>query len=371
MTNKNTHIQAPAADVRIAQLEATNAALREALSSKNAHIAMLEERLLNMSVELASSRAREDEQNLMLRRYRYASVGQVVVSQEVVGIAPAPVEDVDSNNNNDKKMIAAVHPPPPPEKSKSSSLVPNPVRNKKHGRRRRKSGSSAVSPYPTVLVDQAASSSTSSCTNNNSTTAAAAAQPTLPIDDGVKIKRSSVAPAAVRTSLSSSSSSSVSHHRRFTFMSSSNNHHDSFNDDSTTSGGGGGVGNIIGNIFHNLDRSGNSDDLSVNFPTTIDSDNRRGSMMGQLFRLRRSDLTTDDAVEEERSCEHDEEDEVEDEQGQKEEGGEEEQPSYSSSSQRRRPNRSKLSNRHMMSTRLISSTVAFPRVEDDDCLGFE
>ncbi len=52
---------------RIAQLEATNTALREALASKNAHIAMLEEKILKMSVELASSRAREDEQNLMLR----------------------------------------------------------------------------------------------------------------------------------------------------------------------------------------------------------------------------------------------------------------------------------------------------------------
>jgi hypothetical protein len=53
---------------RIAELEATNATLRKALSSKNAHIAMLEEKLLTMSVELASSRAREDEQNLMFRR---------------------------------------------------------------------------------------------------------------------------------------------------------------------------------------------------------------------------------------------------------------------------------------------------------------
>jgi hypothetical protein len=35
---------------RIAELEATNATLREALSSQTAHIAMLEERLLTMSV---------------------------------------------------------------------------------------------------------------------------------------------------------------------------------------------------------------------------------------------------------------------------------------------------------------------------------
>lgn len=82
-------------------------------------------------------------------------------------------------------------------------------------------------------------------------------------------------------------------------------------------------------------------------------------VVGQLFRLRKSELTGDvDAVEEESCEEHDDEEE---------EVGVGEQPS----SQRRRPNRSLLPNRHMMSTRLISSTVAFPRVEDDDCLGFE
>ncbi len=50
------------------ELEASNTALREALSFKNSHIAMLEERLLKMSFELASSRAREDEQKLLLRQ---------------------------------------------------------------------------------------------------------------------------------------------------------------------------------------------------------------------------------------------------------------------------------------------------------------
>ncbi len=50
------------------ELEASNTALRQILSSKNSHIAMLEERLLNMSFELASSRTREDEQNLIIRR---------------------------------------------------------------------------------------------------------------------------------------------------------------------------------------------------------------------------------------------------------------------------------------------------------------
>lgn len=50
------------------ELEASNNALRQILSFKKSRIVMLEERLLNMSFELASSRAREDEQNLLLRR---------------------------------------------------------------------------------------------------------------------------------------------------------------------------------------------------------------------------------------------------------------------------------------------------------------
>eukprot|EP00985_Skeletonema_marinoi_P023010 scaffold14973_cov122-Skeletonema_marinoi.AAC.1 len=157
------------------------------------------------------------------------------------------------------------------------SLVPNPVRN---GRRRRGSrGSSAVSPCP----DNSAA-----------------------IDDSIK----SAPPAAQQTSSM----------RRFSFMS---NHHDF--DDSARSLGSTGVGGIIGNIFNNLDRSDKSDDLSVNFPTgrrrssmmTLDTttndyssstsssavgnsqEPRRVSMVGQLFRLRKSELTPDDAVEEE------------------------------------------------------------------------
>ena len=316
MTNSHqqpTHPTDADASKRLAALEATNAALREALSSKNAHIAMLEDRLLTMSVELASSRAREDEQNLMLRQ----STGQVV-SQEVIMMS-----EEDDDHDDDKMNIP-------------DNLVPNPVRN---GRRRRGSrGSSAVSPCP----DNSAA-----------------------IDDS--IKSAPPAPAAQQTSM-----------RRFSFM-----NHDF--DDSARSLGSTGVGGIIGNIFNNLDRSDKSDDLSVNFPTgrrrssmmTLDTttdyysstssaavgnaqEPRRVSMVGQLFRLRKSELTPDDAVEEE-SCEQEEEEEEKQQQEK-----EEEQPM-----QRRRPNRSKLANRYMMSTRLISSTVAFPREDDDDCLGFE
>eukprot|EP00985_Skeletonema_marinoi_P021075 scaffold12740_cov153-Skeletonema_marinoi.AAC.6 len=62
------------ASKRLAALEATNAALREALSSKNAQIAMLEDTILTMSVELASSRAREDEHSMMLRQSTQVSM---------------------------------------------------------------------------------------------------------------------------------------------------------------------------------------------------------------------------------------------------------------------------------------------------------
>eukprot|EP00985_Skeletonema_marinoi_P029183 scaffold27074_cov256-Skeletonema_marinoi.AAC.1 len=62
------------ASKRLAALEATNTALREALSSKNAHIAMLEDRISNISVELASSRAREDEHSMKLRQSTQVSM---------------------------------------------------------------------------------------------------------------------------------------------------------------------------------------------------------------------------------------------------------------------------------------------------------
>eukprot|EP00984_Skeletonema_dohrnii_P022094 scaffold11206_cov89-Skeletonema_dohrnii-CCMP3373.AAC.6 len=331
MTNSHHQPTHPtdASSKRLAALEATNAALREALSSKNSHITMLEERLLTMSVELASSRAREDEQNLMLRQ----STGQVV-SQEVIMMS-----EEDNDHDDDNKMNIP------------DNLVPNPVRNIKAGRRRRGSrGSSAVSPCP----DNSAA-----------------------IDNSIKSAPPAPAPAQQTSSM-----------RRFSFMSSNNNNNHDFDDSARSLGSTG--GNIFSNIFNNLDRSDKSDDLSVNFPTgrrrssmmTSDTTNdyysstsssavgnsqepRRVSMVGQLFRLRKSELTPDDAVQEE-SCEQEDEEEEQQQQQQQQQEKEEEQPM-----QRRRPNRSKLANRYMMSTRLISSTVAFPREDDDDCLGFE
>ena len=133
------------------------------------------------------------------------------------------------------------------------------------------------------------------------------------------------------------------------------------------SGGGGGMGGLIGNMIQ-LDKSGYGEDLRVNFPrgrgrrNTIMTDEspdspsqeqRRLSMVGQLFRLGRDDNT---AVVPE-ICEQVEEEEQEATQQQQQQ-------------QRRRPNRSKML-RIQASTRLISSTVAFPREDDNLSVGFE
>eukprot|EP00986_Skeletonema_menzelii_P009415 scaffold4281_cov167-Skeletonema_menzelii.AAC.2 len=91
MNTKQTNPIGSDAIRRIAELEAINDTLREALSSKNAHIAMLEERLLTMSIELASSRAREDEQNLIIRRRS----SQVSMMSEDGGPTPVAVELMD------------------------------------------------------------------------------------------------------------------------------------------------------------------------------------------------------------------------------------------------------------------------------------
>eukprot|EP00984_Skeletonema_dohrnii_P002208 scaffold755_cov83-Skeletonema_dohrnii-CCMP3373.AAC.5 len=262
---------------RIAQLTATNAALREALASKNAHIEMLEDKILTISVELASSRAREDEQNLMMR---LSQISQVTMMSE------------DDNGNNG----------------------------------------------PTSAVD-------------------------------VSIKS---APAAAQTSSFTSTQSAP----RMSFFSGWGSREpssrtlqtDETMQDSATrtpqaSGGGGGMGGLIGNMIQ-LDKSGYGEDLRVNFPrgrgrrNTIMTDEspvspsqeqRRMTMVGQLFRLGKS----------ERAGEDDAFPEIEEE--------EQEAPQQQ---QRRRPNRSKML-RIQASTRLISSTVAFPREDDNLSVGFE
>jgi hypothetical protein len=262
----------------MARLEATNAVLRAELSYKNSHIAMLEEKLFKMSVELASSHhARKDGQKLIHRRST-----QVTMMSE----------------DDDDFMV------------------------------------------PADLMDDSSTS------------------------------------AQVRQ-ISSSSSSSSSNYSRFNLMS-SKGPQDDFNDSSRSLGStgiGGFKGNMIkldrsdtsrsedlsvdfpmgrrrsaiGNFITNLDRSDRSEDLSVNFPkrgrrtmmnrTTVNShsqEQRRVTVVGQLFRLRKCELKVDD----------------------------EEQPN---SPQHQKPN-PKL---RRVSSRVIGSTVIFPREDDDYSLGFE
>jgi len=254
-SNPNTEIDATE---RIAQLEASNAALREALVSKNSHISMLEERLLNMSVELASSRAREDEQYLVNRQ---SQISQVSMMSE----AYDPADNIDDS-------------------TKSA-----PVQRRPSDRPR----FSFMSGWRSSLVSQ---------------------------DDSMGSSRS----------LNST-----------------------------------GVGGIIGNIIK-LDRSDKSEDLNVDFPTggrrrsmMIDESNTATTAPNSPFQeqrrmtlpgFRKSELTADDAVAE-TSCEHHEEEQA---------------PSL----QRRRPNRTKML-KIQASTRLISSTVAFPREDDSDSMGFD
>ena len=79
---------------RIEELEATNASLKKDLSSNNTHIDMLEEKILTISVALASSRAREDEHNLMIRRqFSQASM----MFEDGNNSAPTPADLMDDS----------------------------------------------------------------------------------------------------------------------------------------------------------------------------------------------------------------------------------------------------------------------------------
>mmetsp|Transcript_13568 Transcript_13568/g.21162 ORF Transcript_13568/g.21162 Transcript_13568/m.21162 type:complete len:256 (+) Transcript_13568:60-827(+) len=253
MTNDNNSTDGHARK-RIAALHATITALQEVLTFKNAHIVMLEERLLNMSVELASSR-------------QSAQVSQ------------------DSTISEDDDLM--------------------------------------------ILADL--------------------------VDDSIKS-----APAQT--------SSSSDHHPRFSFLPGWGSNRmseaeDDFND-SARSLGSTGVGSIIGNMIK-LDKSDRSQNLSVDFPkggrrsmmvdeyseSTVNSPaqqqhQRRTIALGQFFRPRISSLTLDDAVEE--ICEQEEQQET---------------------TLHRKPNPKLL--RHQVSSRLIGSTVLFPREDDDYSLGFE
>jgi len=237
---------------RIAKLEAINAALRKELPSKDKHIAMLEERITNMSVDLASSRAREDEQCLMLRRSSQGST----------------MSECDGN-------------------------IPS----------------------------------------------------AEPIDDSFK---SALSPAQI--SSSSSSSSYRQFQRRFSLpipsWVSNSTTQDDINDSTRSLTG---IGGIMGNMIK-LDRSDKSQNLRVDFPA--------GGR--QMFRLRMSDLTADYSPED-LICEHEEEQDHEEGQ----------QQQTSPQRQRRRPSRTLSSNWTHTNSRLISSTVVFPKEDDNDSFGFK
>ena len=235
----------------MATLEETITTLRQVLSLKNSHIAMLEERLFEMSVELASLRAREDEQNLKSR-------------------LPTPTQ----------------------EPQDSTSTI-------------------TMSEEDDFMI------------------------PVNLVDD------------AIRRALASSSNRPP----LFSFMQGWGSSHmpdDDFIDGTRSLSSG--AGSIIGNIIK-FDRS---EDLRVNFPTggrrsmTMDeysaaTDNstthRRRTLIGQLFRPRISSLTVDDPTEEQEGPLH------------------------------QIPNPKLL--RRQVSSRLIDSTVLFPREDDDYSLGFE
>ena len=259
---------------RIAQLMATNAALREALASKNAHIEMLQDKILTISVELASSRAREDEQNLMMR---LSQISQVTMMSE------------DDNGNNGPTSAVDVSIKSAPGAAQTSSFT-----------------STQSAPRMSFFSGWGSREPSSR---------------TLQTDETMQ-------DSATRTPQAS----------------------------------GGGMGGLIGNMIQ-LDKSGYGEDLRVNFPrgrgrrNTIMTDEspdspsqkqRRLSMVGQLFRLGRDDTAVVPEI-----CEQVEEEEQE-----------------APLQQRRRPNRSKML-RIQASTRLISSTVAFPREDDNLSVGFE
>eukprot|EP00984_Skeletonema_dohrnii_P022096 scaffold11206_cov89-Skeletonema_dohrnii-CCMP3373.AAC.8 len=92
--------------MRLAELEATNTALREALSSKNSHIAMLEDRISSISVELASSRAREEEKSLVLRQS--TQVSSMMPGDDDNIVLPAElIDDTDSKSASSPARISS------------------------------------------------------------------------------------------------------------------------------------------------------------------------------------------------------------------------------------------------------------------------
>jgi len=385
---------------RIAELEAINLALRAELPSKNKRIAMLEEKLSTMSVDLASSRAREDKQRLLIRRLSQDSA----MSENDGDILPAELIDDSIKSSSSPAPSSSNYRQfhrgfsLPGWVSSSISNDNNTILEHKQFRRSSQGRAMSVSEsdgdvLPAEVVDESIKSSSSPPAQTSSPSSSNYRQFhrgfSLPgwvsssISNSARLedkqlRRSSQSSAmsvsesdgemlpselvdeSTKSSLSRSlvsSSSSPSHYRQFQRRSSlpnwvsSSNTADNINDSARSSSG---VGSIIKNMMK-FERSNSCNNLRVDFP-----EGGREAYRLRMSGLRMSDLTADYSAEDVTS-------EQEEEQEHGEEGGQQTTP------QRRRPNRSLMNRPHMGSnnSRLMSSTVVFPKVDDEDNLGFE
>ncbi len=380
----------------IAKLEAVNLAQRAELSSKNEHIAVLEEKISTMSVDLASSRAREDKQRMLIRRLSQDSA----ISESDRMLSAELAELVEDYNKS--CLSQSPKSPSSPISSRqfhrgfslpgwvnsSTSNNNNTILEYKQLRRSSQGSAMSVSDdndiFPAEHVDDSMKSSSSpaqvssssssnyrqfnrgfslpgwvsssiSSSNNNNNAILDVSEgdndivPAEVVDDSMK---SSSSP-------SSPSSNNRQFNRRFSlpnWVSSSNVADDNIND-STRSG----VGGIISNLMKS-ERSNSCNNLRVDFP----AGGREAHRLRMSGCLRMSDLTSDYSAEVD--DEASEQDEEEQEHGGEEEGGRGQQ---SNPQRRRPPNRSRSCNMGSFNSRLMSSTVVFPKEGDDDNLGFE
>jgi myosin heavy subunit len=383
----------------IAKLEAINLAHRAELSAKNERIAVLEEKISTMSVDLASSRAREDKQRMLIRRLSQDSAmseSDRMLSAELAELVedynksclsqspkspsssissrqfhrgfslPGWVNNSTSNNNNtileykqlrrssqgsamsvsdDNDIFPAEH----VDDSMKSSSSPAQV-----------SSSSSSSNYRQFNRGFSLSGWVNSSTSNNNNTI-------LDVSEGDDdIVPAEVVDDSMKSSSSPSSSSSSSNNRQFNrrfslpnWVSNSNVADDNINDSTRSV-----VGGIISNLMKS-EKSNSCNNLRVDFP----AGGREAHRLRMSGCLRMSDLTSD------YSAEVDDETSEQDEEEQEQHGGEEEGGGgggQQSTQQRRRPpNRSRSYNMGSFNSRLMSSTVVFPKEGDDDNLGFE
>ena len=387
----------------VAKLEAINLAQRAELSAKNERIAALEEKISTMSVDLASSRAREDKQRMLIRRLSQDSA----ISESDRMLSAELAELVEDYN----KSCLSQSPKSPSSSSISSrqfhrgfslpgwvnsntSNNNNTILEYKQLRRSSQGSAMSVSDdndiFPAEHVDdsmksssspaQVSSSSSSNCrqfnrgfslpgwvsssisSSNNNNNAI------LDVSEGDdNVLPAEVVDDSMKSSLSPSSSSPSSNNRQFNrrfslpnWVSSSNVADDNINDSTRSSSGG--VGGIISNLMK-AERSNSCNNLRVDFP----AGGREAHRLRMSGCLRMSDLTSD------YSAEVDDETSEQDEEEQEHGGGEEEGGGGQQSTPqgRRPPNRSRSHNMGSFNSRLMSSTVVFPKEGDDDNLGFE